>query len=116
MTRYKYARLTLFSIFALVGCHTQLGISGQEREDYLKSIKTYGEHWIKQGATLQQRREDSWACGAARTIHGADYVVFTVEQEKAEKHAEENDEFAARTRLSRAWVNCMKGKGYRYMP
>jgi hypothetical protein len=37
MTRPKHACLTLLSTLALVGCKTQLGISGQERENYLKS-------------------------------------------------------------------------------
>jgi len=99
-------------------CGPQTAMAECDKEAYEKLVhpKAYGEHWVKQEGTLQQRREDSWACGAARTVHGADHVVFTSEQEKAEKHSEDKDEFAARTRLSKAWVNCMKEKGYKYIP
>jgi hypothetical protein len=105
--------------FLLAGCELVFqagtGLSGQAREDYLKSIKPYGEYWVKEGMTVEGRREDSWACGAARTTHGASHVVFSDEQEKAERRPEEKDNFAARERLSRAWVECMKTKGYRYV-
>jgi hypothetical protein len=42
------------------------GISGQAREDYLKSIKAYGEYWVKDGMTVEQWREDWVACGGMK--------------------------------------------------
>ena len=117
----KLIRLSAYLSLCLLlsGCLYGQCIDGPcslERARILKSIKPYGQHWSKPGGTLQQRREDSWTCGAARTEHGADHVVFTSEQERVEKHTEEKDEFVARTRLSKAWVNCMKEKGYKYTP
>lgn len=103
--------------FLLVGCELvfQAGTGrGAGFEDYLKSIKPYGEYWVKDGMTVEGRREDSWGCGAVRTVDGANYVIFSDEQEKAERRAQEKDNFAARERLSRAWVECMKARGYRY--
>lgn len=41
-----------------------------------RSIKPYGAHWYQEGMTRQSRRIDSWACGALRTVTGADHPVF----------------------------------------
>jgi hypothetical protein len=98
----------------LIGCGIEPALSGKARGDYLKSIKPYLQYWEKEGVTVEGRREDSWACGAARTVHGASHVIFSDEQEKAERRPGENNDFAARERLSRAWVECMKAKGYHY--
>lgn len=106
--------MTLCLSFLLTGCGTQVPLSGKAYDDYIKSIKPYSEYWVREGLTVEGRREDSWACGAARTVHGASHVIFSDEQEKAERRPEEKDNFAARRRLSQAWVECMKAKGYRY--
>ena len=59
---------------ALSGCLYGQCMDGPcafERARYLKSIKAYGEHWVKEGVTVDQKRADSWACGAARTTLAA---------------------------------------------
>jgi hypothetical protein len=104
----------LFFSFLLLGCGTQLALSGKAREDYLKSIRPYGTYWVKDGMTAEQRRRDSWACGAAPTAHAADHVAFSAEQLRRERHADEHDNFGSRERLTKEWVACMKSKGYRY--
>jgi hypothetical protein len=90
------------------------GISGQAREEYLKSIKPYAHYWVKEGVTVEEKRRDSWACGAAPTIIGADGPIFTDEQIKAAKHPEEQHDIAAVRRLEDAWGKCMRSKGYGY--
>jgi hypothetical protein len=90
------------------------GISGQAREDYLKSIKPYGEYWVKEGGTVEQRRQDAWACGAAPHNTGADHVTFTHAQINAELRSGETDMDIARSRLRKVWIECMKSKGYEY--
>ena len=40
------------------GCGTQLALSGQAREDYLKSIKAYGEYFVKPGASREEWQRD----------------------------------------------------------
>jgi len=80
----------------------------------LTPSKPYGIHWIKEGMTEEQRRRDSWACGAAKTPHAADHVVFGKEQLQREKHPDDEDDFASRTRLTKAWIACMRAKGYQY--
>lgn len=90
------------------------GISGQAREDYLKSIKPYGEYWVKEGWTVEQRRRDAWDCGALPHNDGADNVYFSHERIKAEMRPGEANDSAANTRLTKAWIECMKSKGYEY--
>ena len=86
------------------------GVSGQAREDYLKSIKPYGAHWVKEGMTDEQRLDDIEQCGGGRGL----YVGFPDAKIKAEKRLEESNDFPARNRLSKAWSECMQVKGYRY--
>lgn len=90
------------------------GACALEREAYLKSIKAYGEHWVKEGVTAEQKRSDSWACGAARTTLAADHVVFSPEALQSEKRAGDKDDFAPRTRLTKSWIACMESRGYQY--
>jgi hypothetical protein len=108
----------MFLCLLLAGCGIggfwMTGISGQAREDYLKSIKAYGEYWVKEGMTVEQRRRDSWDCGAGSSEFEADRVDFTPAQIKAERRPEEKDDFAARGRLRQRWVECMRSKGYEY--
>jgi hypothetical protein len=52
--------LCLFFLFSLplAGCGTQLALSGQAREDYLKSIKAYGEYFVKPGVSREEWQHD----------------------------------------------------------
>lgn len=49
--------------FFLTGCGTQIGISGQAREDYLRSIKPALHYWEKPAMTAEGKRADWVACG-----------------------------------------------------
>lgn len=81
-----------------------------------RNIKPYLHHWEKHGVTSEQRREDSWTCGAGETAYGADHVAFSQKQAAAEKQMNEKDDIAARVRLREIWKNCMENKGYRHIP
>jgi len=75
-----------------------------------RSLKPYGAHWVKDGMTDEQRLDDFEQCGGARTL----YVGFSQARLKAERRADESNDFAAEVRLSKAWGECMQVKGYRY--
>jgi hypothetical protein len=77
------------------------GISGQAREEYLKSIKAYGEYWVKEGMTVEQWREDWVACGGMKNgSFGVNSGSTTQQiQEAANAKARELDA-------------CMASKGY----
>jgi hypothetical protein len=77
--------------------------------------KPYGAHWVKEGMTRESRREDSWACGAARTEHGATKPVFPKDQLKAAKLPTDLNDILADSRLTKSWANCMQSKGYVYI-
>ena len=83
-----------------------------EREKMIKSIKPYITYWTKEGMTEEERRSDSWSCGAGPTVLGANNVIFSQEQALAEKLPGERDDIAARTRLRDKWEKCMIAKGY----
>ena len=104
-------------IFLLNGCFvSELGsMSGGERIEYQKSIKPYGAHWIKEGMTQESRRNDSWSCGAANTIHAADYVVFSDAQKISARIPTDKDDYGPDERLTVQWNTCMKSKGYVYL-
>jgi hypothetical protein len=51
----------------LTGCDTTILVaSGKEFREYQKSIKAYGEYWVKEGMTVEQWREDWVACGGMK--------------------------------------------------
>lgn len=103
-----YAALCLG--FLLSGCGTQIGISGQAREDYLKSIKPYLQYWDKPGITPEARRGDSKDCGAGNT----DYVGFLGSPSLKTLQRPGETERQTDARLMQVWVGCMKQKGYRH--
>jgi hypothetical protein len=39
-----------------------------ERERLIRNIKPYGAHWIKEGMTKEQRREDFKSCGGSEDM------------------------------------------------
>ncbi len=59
----NFLYLIFFVFPTLVGCGTQLALSGQAREDYLKSIKAYGEYFVKPGASREEWQRDWVTCG-----------------------------------------------------
>lgn len=104
MMMLKPLRLTLFLSLFLVGCGTQIALSGQAREDYLKSIKAYGEYWVKPGMTKESWQQDWVACGGG--VDG-NYVVGA-------REPGETDDFAASRRKVKELSICMRAKGYEY--
>jgi hypothetical protein len=46
-----------------IGGYQMNGVSGKERTEYLKSIKPYGAHWVKNGMTMESRIKDWVDCG-----------------------------------------------------
>jgi hypothetical protein len=99
----KYLFALLFCT-VFVGCGTQVPLRGQEREDYLKSIKAYGEFWTKPGMTKESWRQDWVACGGTKD---GNYVAGT-------RLPGETDDFAASRRKTKQLASCMKEKGYAY--
>lgn len=98
--------LPLLWMFLLTGCGTQIALSGQAREDYLKSIKPYIAYWEKSGTSDEKRRKDWLACG------GQPNGNFGV---TAKNHLLPGEtESAARTRLESEFQRCMIRAGYRY--
>lgn len=87
------------------GCGTQLALSGQAREDYLKSIKAYGEYFVKPGASREEWQQDWVACGGwpnGQFSGGASPGSITSEI------------FAAIDRARNSLNTCMQSKGYEY--
>lgn len=111
--RKKILTGALCSVFLItVGCGIEPGVSGKSRTEYLNSIKSYIEYWLKPGMTVDSRRQDSWSCGTAPTVYAAENVVFSPETINAEKRPEEERNKPAIDRLTVKWVECMKARGY----
>jgi len=98
-----------------IGGYWMNGVSGKERTEYLNSIKPYGAHWVKEGMTRESRRDDSWACGAARTEPAANGPIFSDEDIALEKSAIDKNDYGPRGRLFDKWGKCMQSKGYAYL-
>jgi hypothetical protein len=100
----------LFLAFMQSGCGTQIGISGQAREDYLKSIKPRLQYYEKPGWTSETRRQDAAECGASGD--SSDHAGIGSTRIKAAQLPGET-EGQTEMRLRQAWHACMKEKGYR---
>ena len=106
MMRLKFSFLNLFFSLSLVGCGTQLALSGKAREDYLKSIKAYGEYFVKPRISKENWRRDWIACGglpdggySSDTPSGSPTDVLI----KASKQKRKD------------LANCMESKGYQHL-
>lgn len=88
------------------------GISGQAREDYLKSIKSYLQHWEKPGWTPESRRQDSVNCGASGD--SSDRAGIGSARIQAAQRPGET-ESQTETRLRQEWRACMGDKGYQWV-
>ena len=100
----------LLLAFMQSGCGTQIGISGQAREDYLKSIKPHLQYYEKLGWTPESRRQDAAACGASGD--SSDRASIGSARIKAAQRPGETER-QTENRLSQEWHACMKEKGYR---
>ena len=109
--------LFIAAAISLSGCLYGQCIDGPcafERAKIIQNIKPYGAHWVKEGMTRESRRADSWACGAAETVHAADHVVFSAAQRDSVRMIEDTNDFGPDKRLLIQWRKCMQTKGYSY--
>jgi hypothetical protein len=104
MARYFIG--TLILVLLLVGCRTQIAISGNEREEVLGRIKPYGARWVKDGMTRESRQADWVACGGAADLKSGFRKWVQPEPWKEFFDALERHE-------NQLWT-CMKNKGYSY--
>jgi hypothetical protein len=101
----KFICFIFLLIFFIAGCGAQLALSGQAREDYLKSIKSYGEYFVKPGASREEWQRDWVACGGRPNGQFSD---------DAPSGAPTNEIFAAIDRARNSLNACMQSKGYEY--
>ena len=97
---------SFLSILFLCGCGTQLALSGQAREDYLKSIKAYGEYFVKPGESREEWQQDWVACGGwpdGQFFGGAPPGAYT------------NEILVAWRQKAKALDDCMQSKGYEHI-
>ncbi|MEJ7139178.1 hypothetical protein [Amphibiibacter pelophylacis] len=113
---------TLFFLFGtillLTGCVYGQCINGPcalEHSRIVADIKPNGAHWVKEGATSKSRMSDSWACGAAATVPGANGPIFSDEKINRERKNFDKNDYGPRDRLFDQWGACMKSKGYTYI-
>ncbi len=90
--------LLLLNLF-VCGCGTQLALSGQAREDYLKSVKAYGEYFFKPGLTREEWQRDWIACGGRPNGQYSD---------DAPPHATTKEIFAAIDKARNSLNTCMQ--------
>ena len=118
MNQFKNIVASMWILFILSGClygQCMNGPCALERERLIRNTKPYGAHWIKEGMTKEQRREDSWACGATRTVLAADHVIFSSEQRESVRTAGEEGSFGPDGRLLDQWRSCMASRGYVFL-
>lgn len=100
--------LVLVLMLCLSGCLERIG-------QIDRNLKPYGAHWIKDGMTRDQRRQDSWSCGADMTVHAADYVVFSKEKKTSARLPSDQSDYGPDDRLTKQWESCMRSKNYVYL-
>lgn len=89
---------------ALFGCGIEPALSGRAYDEYQKSIKSYGDYWVKAGMTKARQREDWMACGGrANGAYSSDAPSGSTNEvlSKADK------------KKRKALGDCMSAKGYR---
>jgi hypothetical protein len=89
-----------------IGGYQMNGISGKERAEYLKSIKPYGAHWVKESMTSDQRLIDWVDCGGAEGLNDG------YERKPGISTNEFFDGLVHHRKKIRA---CMDGKGYNWI-
>lgn len=97
---------TVFFFFILVGCGTQVALSGKARTEYLKSIKPYITYWEKVGMTELERRQDWVVCGGQANGN----FGFEVERHQLPGETGVDTE----TRVEHEFQRCMLRAGYHY--
>ena len=110
--------LIALSASTLNGClygQCMNGPCALEHSRIVKSVKPYGVHWVKEGMTTESRRDDSWACGAARTEPAANGPIFSNDDIALEKSVIDENDYEPRGRLFDKWGKCMQSKGYAYL-
>jgi hypothetical protein len=120
----KFRLLAVTACMVLSGCYAScatgdpLGLftyCPKESYEALMHPKPYGVHWIKDGMTRDQRRQDSWSCGADTTVHAADYVVFSKEKKASARLPSDQSDYGPDDRLTKQWESCMRSRNYVYL-
>ena len=93
-------------LLLLIGCGTQIGLSGQAREDYLKSIKPYGAHWVKEGMTRESRLADWVACGGGVNLNNG--FRTNIHGELMRQYLDDMENH------SKKLSSCIQAKGYTF--
>ncbi len=86
--------------------------ASKEERDRVFNPPPYAAHWVKDGMTKDSRRNDSWACGAGKTVFAADHVAYSAETMEAARLPHEPNVIGAILRLREQWQACMSAKGY----
>ena len=94
----------------LMGCGTQVALSGKAYDDYQKSFKRYIEHWEKTDMTTDGRMRDWIDCGGSSNGDFSPYHAQVIE----EKRSDEKGTDASYKRLSDKLQRCILKKGYHY--
>lgn len=94
---------------------TSCGIGGQWMNGGPpdRNIKPHLHYWVKQGATMEQRREDSANCGGSRSDT---HPVGKNDNEEKKLQLPNETIWKTRERIYTIWKDCMKDKGYRHVP
>ena len=104
--------LTICLPFLVSSCFMgELGIYGQAREDYLKSIKPMRDFWKKEGTSDESRAQDWVACGGTKN---GDFSPYEKDLE-AEESKSGLDFFKAYMQLLYKVQRCMRNQGYRFI-
>lgn len=97
-------------LIALSGClygQCMNGACALERVEYIKSIKAYGEHWVKDGVTVERWKSDWTSCGG---LPDGSFL------DDAPPRASNDVIFAALRKKRNALATCMAQRGYTFQP
>jgi hypothetical protein len=91
----------------MVACQAGPGLSGREREEYLKAIKPYGKLWKQEGVSEAQWLDDWISCGGMKN---GGYSIDVPSGSKTEII------FAASRNKRDQLSSCMRQLGYTFHP
>jgi len=93
-------------ILALVGCNTQIAVTGAERKKIMNR-PPIGARWVKDGMTRESRKEDWVACGGGASM-GDGFRDWISSRESRKSYFDGFDSHKSHLRI------CMQSKGYEY--
>ena len=99
----------LASLSACIGIET--GLVGDEREAYIRSIKSALADWQKIGTSKNQIMQASFECGGCNCDHGPNIGS----QDVAKKKNPDESYMQTYWRIAYEWESCRVEKGYSYV-